>query len=45
MGLSFSVGAFVQIINRLFQDKEKFPYLYFYVDDLMVTSSSLLETP
>ena len=43
MGLSVSAGAFVKVINQLFQDKEKFPYLWYCVDDLAVSSRTFAE--
>jgi len=36
MGLSVSSGAFVFVINKLFEDKQKFSYLFYYVDDILV---------
>jgi len=43
MDLFVSAGAFVKVINQLFQDKEKFPYLWYYVDDLAVSSRTFAE--
>jgi len=43
MGLSVSSGAFVYVINKLFQDKQKFPYLFYYIDDILISSSSFTE--
>ena len=43
VGLSASSGAFVYVINKLFQDKEKFPYLFYYIDDCLISSSSFSE--
>jgi len=38
MGLSVSAGAFVKVNNHLFQDKQKFPFLWYYVDDIAIAS-------
>jgi len=43
MGLSVSSGAFVYVINKLFQDKQKFFYLFYYSDDILISSSSFAE--
>ena len=38
MGLSVSAGAFVRVLNSIFQDRSKFFMLWTYVDDLLVSS-------
>ena len=43
MGLSVSAGAFVKVVNYLFQDKHKFPYLWYYVDDICISSGNFAE--
>ena len=43
MGLSVSAGAFVKVVNYLFQDKQKFPYLWYYVDDICISSGNFAE--
>jgi len=43
MGLSVSAGAFIHVVSRLFQEKQKFSYLFYYVDDILISSSSFSE--
>jgi len=38
MGLFVNAGAFVKVINHFFQDKQKFPFLLYYVDDIAIAS-------
>jgi len=40
MGLSVSSGAFVYVINKLFQNKHKFSYIFYYIDDNLIGSGS-----
>ena len=43
MGLSVGAGAFVKVVNHLFQNKQKFPYLWFYVNDLCILSKNFAD--
>jgi len=40
MGLSNSSGAFLAVMSKVFQDRQKFKYLFFYVDDLAIASGT-----
>jgi len=41
MSLSVSSGAVVYVINKLFQNKHKFPYIFYYIDDILISSGVL----
>jgi len=43
MGLSISSGAFVYVLNKVFQDRAKFYFLFLYVDDLICVSKDISE--
>jgi len=43
MGLSNSSGAFLAVMSKVFQDRQKFKYLFSYVDDLSITSGTFQE--
>ena len=38
MGLSLSAGAFLYVMSQVFQNRERFNFLFYYVDDLAVAS-------
>lgn len=37
-GLSLSAGAFLYVMSQVFQNREKFNFLFYYVDDLAIAS-------
>ena len=43
MGLSVSAVAFVKVVKHLFQNKQKFSYLWFYVYDLCISSKNFAD--
>ena len=43
MGLNLSPAAFIYVMAQVFKDRERFKFLFRYVDDLLVTSSSFSE--
>ena len=43
MGLSNSSGAFLAVMSKVFQDKQKFKYLFAYVDDISIASGTFSE--
>jgi len=38
MGLNLSAGAFLYVMSQVFQNREKFNFLFYYVDDIAVAS-------
>ena len=43
MGLSNSSGAFLNVMSKVFQDRQKFKYLFAYVDDISIASGTFKE--
>ena len=43
MGLSISAAAFLGVMSKVFKDREKFNFLFYYVDDIAVASSTIKE--
>ena len=43
MGLSNSSGAFLAVMSKVFQDRQKFKYLFAYVDDISIASGTFSE--
>ena len=43
MGLAASPAAFIQMMSRVFKDKTRWYFLFVYVDDLLLVSSSFSE--